>query len=62
MLQTTTQTPSLALLCLFSCLSFTHTFLPSFQDMDRYEKGPSLIGEGPTAPQPALPIIPPSVG
>jgi len=30
--------------------------------MDRYEKGPSLIGEGPAAPAPQLPIMPPSVG
>lgn len=32
------------------------------KDMDRYEKGPSLIGEGPSAPQPLFPIMPPSVG
>lgn len=30
--------------------------------MDRYEKGTSLIGEGPAAPAPTFPIIPPSVG
>jgi hypothetical protein len=33
-----------------------------FQDMDRYEKGTSLIGEGPAAPAPSFPIMPPSVG
>lgn len=33
------------------------------KDLERYEqKGPGLLGEGPSAPQPQLPVMPPSVG